>query len=263
VCVYIFGQDIVGRFRPAVSVEAGEPVVAKRLVVPIGAEEHLAAKNPAAEPSWEKISAALSGLTEESSARAAYNVLVRVWKIVPVGSGVALSSQQAMERAARERAISLYRFSGNLGALLRLDCPAILELQLPGLPGKRYVALTGMRDGRAWVDPSPAVSVAVLPADLEKYWSGRGLIFWKNPLDLPSRILPGSSGRHVRELQGLLARVRTYSGAETGRYDRQTLAAVRDFQTSKGIESDGIAGQQTQILLYRASGRYEMPALLR
>lgn len=247
-CIYIFGQSMIERFRVAVPVEAGEP---------------LAAKSPALDPSWEKITSALAGLTEESSARAAFNALARVWKIAPVESAVDLSNQQAMERAARERAVSLYRFSGNLGALLRLDCPAILELQLPGIPGKRYVALMGMKDGHAWIDQTPAGNAAIRPVDMEKHWSGRALILWRNPLDLPERILPGSSGRHVMELQGLLSRVRTYSGAATGRYDRQTLAAVRDFQASKGIEQDGIAGQQTQILLYRAAGRYETPALLR
>jgi general secretion pathway protein A len=246
--IYIFGQGMIDRFRAAIPVEAGET---------------LAAKSPAVEPSWGKISAALAGLTEKSSARAAFNALARVWKIEPIGSTVDLSNQQAMERAARERAVSLYRFSGNLGALLRLDCPAILELQLPGVAGKRYVALIGMKDGRAWIDQTPAGNIDIHPVDMEKYWSGRALILWRNPLDLPETILPGSSGRHVSELQGLLAEVRTYSGAATGRYDRQTLEAVRDFQASKGIEQDGVAGQQTQILLYRAAGRYEIPAFPR
>jgi peptidoglycan hydrolase-like protein with peptidoglycan-binding domain len=113
------------------------------------------------------------------------------------------------------------------------------------------------------VDPPLAETAAILPVDMEKYWSGRGVVFWRNPLELPARILPGSSGRHVRELQGLLAQLQTYSGPATGRYDKQTLAAVRDFQASKSIEQDGIAGQQTQILLYRATGRYEIPGLLR
>jgi peptidoglycan hydrolase-like protein with peptidoglycan-binding domain len=120
-----------------------------------------------------------------------------------------------------------------------------------------------MRDGQVMVEPSPAGTAAIPAVELEQHWSGRGLIFWRNPLDLPARILPGSRGKHVRQLQGLLARAGTYPGPITGKYDGQTLSAVREFQSAKGIEPDGVVGHKTLILLYRADGGFETTGLLR
>ena len=61
-----------------------------------------------------------------------------------------------MERAALDRELRLYRFSGNLGTLLRIDYPAVLELTMPGIPGKRFISLVGMEKGQLLVDPSIA-----------------------------------------------------------------------------------------------------------
>jgi murein L,D-transpeptidase YcbB/YkuD len=47
----------------------------------------------------------------------------------------------------------------------------------------------------------------------------------------------------------------------TGVYDDDTLSAVKEFQTSRGIKSDGIAGDQTLMLLYRSIDRFEVPRL--
>ena len=47
----------------------------------------------------------------------------------------------------------------------------------------------------------------------------------------------------------------------TGVYDRDTLAAVKEFQASKGIEQDGIVGSQTLMVVYRSIDRFEVPAL--
>ena len=245
--LYFYGRDLLEYVRPPAPVAA----------------TGLAAATVPAPPHAKGIEAVLKGQTEPESARAAFNAIAGLWKMKPVEGPVDLSDLQAMERTAREREFSLYRFSGNLGALLRLDSPAVLELRLPGTPEKRYVALTGARDEQILVDPQLAGKEAISTAGLESFWSGRALILWKNPLDIPVTISPGSSGRHVRELQGLLAKAGAYHGAATGQYDMQTIAAVRNFQSARGIEPDGVAGQQTLILLYRATDRIGTPGLIR
>jgi general secretion pathway protein A len=47
----------------------------------------------------------------------------------------------------------------------------------------------------------------------------------------------------------------------TGVYDSDTLSAVKEFQSSKGIEQDGIVGGQTLMLLYHSINRFEVPRL--
>jgi general secretion pathway protein A len=263
VLFHLFGQQWIDRFGPAATVELTEFVAKEPAAEEPGMVKATEANNPETQTPSQKLTTVLVGKSEQESAREAFNTLARAWKIKPVEGTVDLSDSRAIERMTLEGGITLYRFSGNLGTLLRFDYPAILELQFPGVQGRRYVALTGMKDGLVLVETSPADTAAIPAVELEQYWSGRGLILWRNPLELPARILPGSSGKHVRELQGLLAQAGAYRGPITGKYDGQTLSAVREFQSEKRIEPDGVVGHKTLILLYRADGRFETTGLLR
>jgi peptidoglycan hydrolase-like protein with peptidoglycan-binding domain len=59
----------------------------------------------------------------------------------------------------------------------------------------------------------------------------------------------------------LLKEAGVYSGPPTGIYDSDTISAVKDFQSLKGIERDGIVGVKTLMLLYRSIDRFEVPRL--
>lgn len=59
----------------------------------------------------------------------------------------------------------------------------------------------------------------------------------------------GQSGGTVLSLQKALKDLGLYSGALDGKYGDATWIAVWDFQKSKGISADGIAGAQTLALL--------------
>ena len=72
---------------------------------------------------------------------------------------------------------------------------------------------------------------------------------------------PGAMGSDIKRLQTLLKEVGAYSRPLTGIYDRDTLLAIKEFQSSKGIEQDGIVGGQTLMLLYRSIDRFEVPRL--
>lgn len=56
---------------------------------------------------------------------------------------------------------------------------------------------------------------------------------------------PGNEGEEVRELQQRLKNWGYYEGAVDGCYGLQTFVAVKDFQASWGIRSDGIAARDT------------------
>ena len=59
----------------------------------------------------------------------------------------------------------------------------------------------------------------------------------------------GASGEAVRSLQKRLASL-DYAVSETGKYDTQTVSAVKAFQGRNGLLMDGVAGKQTQGVLY-------------
>jgi general secretion pathway protein A len=202
---------------------------------------------------------------EEESARRAFNTLAVFWNVSPVPEGHRMAQLNEMERAAQDRKLRLYRFSGNLGALLRIDYPAALELNMPGVSGKRFISIVGMKNEQLHVAPPLASKKSFSFNEIEGHWSGRGFLLWKDSLNLlmnGSPILPGATGAHIEQLQGLLKEAGIYSKALTGVYDGETLSAVKAFQLSRGIEEDGIVGGQTLMVLYRSIDRFKVPKLL-
>ncbi len=204
--------------------------------------------------------AELGKISEPESARMAFNTLAGLWNVQPVSEGGDLDLK-GIARAAQDRQLRLYRFSGNLGALLRIDYPAVLEFIMPGMQGKRYASLVGMQKDRLLIDPPIAGAGPISFSELEKYWTGQGFLLWKNPLNLQTRMSPGSRGEQIERLQGLLGEAGVYHVPATGVYDGNTLSAIKKFQHSEGIEQDGIVGSQTLMLLYRSIDRFEVPRL--
>ena len=200
-------------------------------------------------------------VSETESVRRAFNTLAGFWNVPPVPEGDLLNQFNRMERAALNRDLRLYRFSGNLGALLRIDYPTALELTLPGILGKRFVSLVGRENEQLLIDPPIAGKKSLSFNELEKHWSGQGFLLWKDPLNLPASLSVGSKGGHIKRLQGLLREAGATGVPLTGVYDDDTLSAVKEFQASKGIEQDGIVGSQTLMVLYRSIDRFEVPTL--
>jgi peptidoglycan hydrolase-like protein with peptidoglycan-binding domain len=58
-------------------------------------------------------------------------------------------------------------------------------------------------------------------------------------------LLPGRNGLDVAFIQRLLSRLDLYTGPTNGFYDAATIQAVREFQRSRGLTMDGVAGPDT------------------
>jgi general secretion pathway protein A len=203
----------------------------------------------------------LSGSDESKSAITAFNALAKLWHVPPVSDQSPLRYPRGLDRAAAQRGLELHRYSGSLGHLSRMDYPAILEFTLPGVDGKRYLALTGLEQGRFYVSPPLAGRNSLSSAELEKFWSGVAYLPWKNFLNIPPLLHPGTEGPKATALQQLLLDARLLKVKKSGVFDRESVAAVRAFQTACGIMPDGKAGSQTLLLLYRAGKKFPIPAL--
>lgn len=70
----------------------------------------------------------------------------------------------------------------------------------------------------------------------------------------------GSTGSDVADLQTRLTELRYYSGVIDGKYAAETQQAVAEFQEKNGLTADGIAGRQTQDLLYSSSAQAKVIA---
>ncbi len=201
----------------------------------------------------------LGEVTEAESAGRAYNCLAGLWNVSPVSENRTWNSPDDIEDAARSEKLRAYRFSGNMGTLLRLDQPVALELTLPDIKGKRFIALLGMENEQVLIKPRIAGRRALSFRELEKYWSGQGFLLWKDFSDVMTKLPSEPEKNRIMRFQKLLKEAGTYHKSLTGTYDKDTLLAVKQFQSSKGIKQDGIAGSQTLMLLYRSIDRFPVP----
>ena len=249
--IYLTGRDLIDELNPSQPVDA--------------TEEQTKEAPPISSITGEELSRAMAAelgkIPESESARRAFNTLAGLWNAPPIPESGNLNQSKGMEQAALDRNLRLYRFSGNLGALLRIDIPAALELSMPGIRGKRFVSLVGKDNEQLLVDPRIAGKESLSFSELEKHWSGQGFLLWKDPLNLLTRVWPWSRGGHIKRLQDLMREAGAYSRPTTGVYDAGTLLAVKEFQSSRGIAQDGIVGVQTLMLLYRSIDRFEAPRL--
>ena len=176
------------------------------VIPPMKAAEEQTRKDPVmtGEEFSRAMAAQLGGHSESESARMAFNALAGSWNVPPVPESIELDPTSGMESAALDRGLRLYRFSGNLGALLRANYPAVLELRLPGVSGRRFVSLVGLAGEQLLIDPPIAGRRSLSFSEIEKHWSGQAVFFWKDALNLVKSEFPGSRGDWVKQVQGLL-----------------------------------------------------------
>jgi general secretion pathway protein A len=202
------------------------------------------------------------GKTEGESAAAAFNAIARIWGAAPVSVDQASTKPPDLEGYAERSGLRLSRTRGNLGALLRLDYPAILELSLPEGKGLRYVSLIGRKGGLLVVAPPLQGQTTISSSELEKLWSGRSYLPWKNVQNLPLVSRLGDRGESIKSLKLLLEKAGFYRGLSTELFDEEMLASVKRFQAARGIDVDGVVGDRTLLLLYRASDLVTVPRLV-
>ncbi len=246
--IYLNWEDLIAPFSPSKKVEAIEEGKEKSSIL---TQEEL---SPI-------LAIELSQISESESARMAFNAIARLWRVSLFPEDHTFKDSNKLERAVQERDLRLYRFSGNLGTLFRLDYPAVIELVFPGTHGKRFISLVGMEEDQVLVDPPLGGRNSFPFTEIEKHWSGQGFLLWRDFLNLLPKISVESKGEHINRLQDLLREAGVYHKPLTGIFDSDTLWAVKQFQLSKGIEQDGIVGGQTLMLLYHSIDRFGAPKL--
>ncbi len=197
------------------------------------------------------------------NARGVFAAVARLWGIQPVPDGEDLEAPGALKRAVQTQGFRLYEFSGSAALLTRLAYPALLELYIPEKQEKRLAALVGLDNDALIVDPGNGKELSVPGDILNKYWTGRGYILWKNFWNLPAGMRGGEKGPQVKRLQRLLREAGMYTGPVTGTLDSETYSAIKAFQQENGIEQDGVMGSQSLMLLYRSVDSFIVAKLAR
>jgi general secretion pathway protein A len=149
---------------------------------------------------------------------------------------------------------------GSFAQLKLLNRPAILSLTTAA-GSEQQLVVSALDDGSARLEAGSATLTAEL-LDLQRYWYGDFLVLWRPPLPTARLLRPGMRGAEVRWLRQGLATVRgeqLVGGSDV--YDKDLERLVEDFQRAHRLTVDGIAGEQTQVLLDGLVGAPGAPTL--
>lgn len=152
------------------------------------------------------------------------------------------------------------REQGKLSHVRFFDLPALLRVANRDGAG-RFVVLSALTETEATLDLATG-SERVPVAGLERIWTGAYTLVWQPPPSGATLIGPVSPGEDVRWLRQLLLQVPELglTPSDSPRFDAALTAALRAFQTSSGLQPDGIAGPRTLIQL---SQTVKMPGIPR
>lgn len=205
---------------------------------------HLPGSRP---PSSPQATSLLQRSDEPVSIKDACQTIIKAWSITPPTT---YPSGTTVEAIVNRAGLNTFNYSGDLKGLARMGYPAILELTSSS-GQKQFLVLGGLSNEYALVANGAGELVEIPTIELEKTWTGRAIIPWKNLLKL-SVPVPYVKNSNQREL---LARLLMSAGAWKSKQTPVTEASVRDaiksFQQQQGLEAAGVAGGQTLLLLYR------------
>lgn len=163
------------------------------------------------------------------------------------------SNGSACSHATRVGLSCLHR-SGNLHSLRRLNRPAVIKI-FNTSGDESYVTITALDHETARLHTGKeelSIDIAVL----DTHWFGDYTLLWQKPPYYEQAIRPGNQGPIVQWLDQQL--VRLYGQDEeatiSDTYSEKLMSQIKDFQQSKGLHPDGIAGPRTLIHLNNELG---------
>lgn len=153
------------------------------------------------------------------------------------------------QQAADAGLICLYQ-SASWAGLVQMDRPAILTL-VDDSGDEHEVVLTGTHDDRVELSIG-GVLVTHPIAEVTRSWFGDFMLLWRPPTGVVTALGLGSSGPAVAWLRESLAAIDSrYASANEASpiFDAELEQIVRSFQRDHRLDVDGLAGQQTQIII--------------
>ena len=163
---------------------------------------------------------------------------------------------------AHTRGLSVTPVTGGTALLKSLNLPAILVLRGPEDREPRYLTLTEISGNRFRLRGiGDSGHVDLFAGELERLWSGRAYIVWRNFLNFQGVLPLNASPEAVISLKLLLGDLGFQDLDTSPAYDSATRRAVRTVQSAAGIPVDGLVGPMTTMVLYNNAEIFEIPNL--
>jgi general secretion pathway protein A len=229
---------------------AAEPVAA----APV--ESSPAAEPPKAEPPpTPELRSLLALAADRTTTDAAFTELLSLW-----GARYQPGAGRPCDQVA-DQGLQCVAQIGTFAQLKLINRPAILSLT-DAAGSEHQVVLVSLDGERAQIALGGTRNEVSL-AELADQWFGEFLVVWRPSIPLAKQLHIGMRGDDVRWLReglSLLAGTSVETGAPDV-FDADLERQVEDFQRSRRLAVDGIAGVQTQLVLESAIGTPGAPTL--
>lgn len=208
---------------------------------------------PEAQPALNEQLQLASGLTNRSFALTS---LFDAW-----GLEYKQGAQSGCSQASDAGLACLYQ-RGSWSGLKKIDRPAILTL-VDDSGESHEVVLLAIHGATAELSIS-GVRVTHPVESITNAWFGQYMLLWRPPSGQAVSLGPGSRGPEVLWLRESLATIDqqfTSRNTSSDAYDADLEQVVRAFQRAHRLNVDGLAGQQTQIIINSLLGADHTPRL--
>ncbi len=211
----------------------------------------------------EPVTASLEDLLIDASAftdtNSAMATLFGLWGIeYQAGDGTACSQ-------AKMAGLSCLFQRGSWTGIRQLDRPVVLTLT--DRNGNTHQPVLASLDGEKGELALGETRIIHSIEEISKLWFGEYLLIWRPPNGDANAIKPGMRNENVRWLRQSLAAIDTdykpkvTASAELDYFDKELEERLRDFQRQHRLKVDGLAGQQTQIIINSSLAPDSMPRL--
>ena len=224
--------------------QAPDPGVEQSISLPLDGD---AGSSVATEPivrSSEALEDRLLRAGDATSTEAAMTTLLGLWGLEYVAGGGTGCAQ------AEAAGLSCLFQRGSWTVIRRLDRPVMLTLndRNGGTHNPILVSLDGDRTSLVIGDEKLDYSVD----EISELWLGQYMLVWRPPNGSAAAIRPGMRDENVRWLrQSLAALDEQYQpqATDSDYFDESLEQQLMAFQRKHRLEVDGLAGQQTQIII--------------
>jgi len=232
---------------PAIEVAEAVPTVQPQLPEPVSVQK------------IQQLQQAIADLSVEHSVGSACRATAALWNR-NLSALPDIQNRFALKSALQQNGFNTVEFKGDLDELTRMNSPAVLEIILPNVNGKRYLALVEVTDDQVRTVPAITVTGWLSKQELQHVWFGRAILPYVNFEQIRLVDSPDQTGADIDKLQRMLQQLYGDDGLTSGSYDRKTIEAVIRFQLEHQLAPDGRVGSQTLFWLYRVTGK-AMPRL--
>ncbi len=194
-----------------------------------------------------------ASLTTGSAAMA---TLLSIWNIDSADNGKTDCAQAAAN------GLSCMTQRGSWSMLRHLDRPVVLTLT-DSAGQSHQLVVVAMREDSA--DLLFGEQIKTFSADeISILWFGQYLLVWRPPNGDPTTLRPGEQSPKIRWLRQSLAALGPEPAAITSDsdvFDNELKQRLIKFQRQNRLDADGLAGQQTQIIINSQLGLDDTPRL--